>query len=345
MAEHLLPFSEVQAARYSPLDPRFIGVLAIRRTEIIRKATHVPPKVEAEYAVMPYGASTDQESWGLLAGTRLQPELALVHYDSLTTDAPQTTARWMSTDTIRTLAWEGAFLEPQATFIEAYEARQSRITSEENYVAVGSTDGLRQLLKDNNIFRPQWESDGTLHELMEDVSRGDSTLHQTERGLLQYVSPAMISVYYTDPESGKILELYEVSQTYYKEDGTIDRVKNRTLKNSLGEKRRVGISTPETPYQAAMRGLAEELQVTSPALLRATGSAVQPPRESYTYPGILTEFHPFYFAAVIDSSEYRPHYQENIRNPNGQVLRQTIHTWREAPSGSAKTKAGYATAA
>lgn len=88
-----------------------------------------------------------------------------------------------------------------------------------------------------------------------------------------------------------------------RQEFTDGRTRRRNL-DGLAEK----MKPDESPYDAAIRALAEELNIRNVAV-RLVGEAMDQ-RESPSYPGLLSQYHRFCFRADIPVTAYRTEYVE-----------------------------------
>jgi|GEM_PF-4109331 len=240
--------------------------------------------------------------------------------------------QWKPLFDIRTDAFYNRFPKAVAAHLEIVEERD-RLTKKR--LNVDSLSHLSGLLVAHEISVAHWKQGerSDIKSLMEHIDEGDITLHELDDGrIMAATSPAMINVYYIDYDDPfhPILELREARRTLYNERGKITEVsEGPKTRSSMGATRHIGLDPIETPYEAALRGLEEELGVTSFNLLRATGIILQPPRSHHTYKGLLTEYRPDYFVAELDKAAFKPVYEETKRDINGVPMWQSIFAWRQ----------------
>jgi hypothetical protein len=161
-----------------------------------------------------------------------------------------------------------------------------------------TADDLQTRLINAGIDIAMWGSGGakTVSHLLAEIIEGESEVSFDAQGRVERsVRVAWVDVLFFDNQ-GNALQLVEDRQEYH--DG---RVRKRQLESSLGEK----FKPSETPEEAAMRALSEELGVDSFKSLNAIGHE-QTTHTPDSYPGLKSSYDTYSFVAVLDESSYHP---------------------------------------
>jgi hypothetical protein len=160
---------------------------------------------------------------------------------------------------------------------------------------------LKKLLKRHGIPFHEWENGESkkLHDLLDEVTAGETTFRIIDDELIRCIAPAVIDVYY--PLSNTTLHhLREIKQIF-----TDGRVKNCNRDTSVSEK----MKSEETPEQGARRGLFEELGFKKSSVY----SLIQVKQDCVTtgttrsFPGLPTFRRRTYFVCVITRHLYKAH--------------------------------------
>jgi ADP-ribose pyrophosphatase YjhB (NUDIX family) len=155
----------------------------------------------------------------------------------------------------------------------------------------------------------------TVSHLLRELREGEATLHLTADGkILRHALGATLHVQATDPDSGRQLTLVEDHQRFH--DG---RVRRRKLPGSVGEK----MSPGETPEQAAVRALAEELDIHVPVELGPSTLETKT-TDSQSYPGLITRYDFYHFTVTLPSEAFRPDGYVEVQSD-----KQTVFVWRQ----------------
>jgi len=176
--------------------------------------------------------------------------------------------------------------------IEEQKLQESQ-KSELELVDVSTRLKLWNALSNAGIDWSDWGKLGTtkpLRTLWKEIKKGESVLFRKPDGrLLRVVKKAAIDVTYKSP-SGQSFRLFE---EFY-ENGNWRRreIKEKTLKRGVQEK----ILPGETPEEAAVRGLEEEIGINgltlseTEKLLQVHQGIIVEERKSRGYPGLLTKY-------------------------------------------------------
>jgi hypothetical protein len=172
----------------------------------------------------------------------------------------------------------------------------------ENFITIESLDHLRDTLGDYNVPIDTWgvNNTKTVFDLYEEIRHGEAGLFLGKSGVEKYLSSVKVDVYYTHPADGRLERLVEKVQ-HNKATGSW---RHRALHNSLSEKRR-GIFG-EGPAAAAIRALAEEIQVSDPFALNLNAHKIHGPKMEMHYGGLLTTTETHYYVAQLAMAEYNP---------------------------------------
>jgi len=242
--------------------------------------------------------------------------------------------QWKSLPDIRTDAFYNCFAKTHVSYLDAVEERD-KLTNAENRLNVDSLNHLSSLLLGYEVSTAQWKQGdrSDIEKLMQQIDEGDITLHVNKHTgrLMAATSPAILNVYHIDYDDTMrpIYELQETQRTFYDSNGRLASVaKGPRSRNSMGEARHIRPDVLETPYQAAVRGLDEELNVQSFSWLRSIATVVQPARSHDTYKGLPTEYRLDYFVAELGEKAYQPIYKEIKLDANDVRLRESVFTWQ-----------------
>ncbi len=136
----------------------------------------------------------------------------------------------------------------------------------------------------------------TLQHLFDEITSGESVLVPDEKhAIKRQVNVVGIDVFYETP-AGDRLKLEESKQVF---KNGMARV--RTLPCSVSEK----MNESEKPYDAAVRGLREELSLNGEFSLSYDGQSVES-AVSPSYPGLHSEYVTHRFTVLLSDEQYSP---------------------------------------
>jgi hypothetical protein len=161
-----------------------------------------------------------------------------------------------------------------------------------------SIDQLKIVLNPADIPYEAWGSSSTktLQHLFEEITSGESVLVPDDKHIIKrQVSVVGINVLYETP-AGDRLKLEESKQVF---KNGMARV--RTLPCSVSEK----MTDSEKPYDAAIRGLREELSLNGDFSLSYDGQSVESD-VSPSYPGLHSEYVTNKFTVLLSDEQYSP---------------------------------------
>lgn len=173
-----------------------------------------------------------------------------------------------------------------------------------------STEELNELLLHFQIKTDEWVK--SVSDLFNEVKQGDCRL-SIENGMLhRYVEGVAIKCFYTNSQ-GERFQLFEEKQIF--KNGQVRERRHLFVAEKL--------QFNETPEEGALRGLAEELQISGPEI-----HVISLPRENKcdtidcpTYKGIPSTYNTSVFYCEIPDSHYRNCYIEE------QEDKQTFFSW------------------
>jgi hypothetical protein len=171
-----------------------------------------------------------------------------------------------------------------------------------NPVNLNSLDDLKKLLDCYQINTDIWtESGSSVSSLYDEVKAGDCTLEIKDGKLHSRVNGAVIKCTYTDNE-GNRYQIFEEKQVFQ-----TGKIRNRGHR-FISEK----IRFCETPEEGALRGLAEELQISGPEirLIPQFDENKCDTIDSPYYKGIQATYNSYVFSCEIPHSHYRERYVE-----------------------------------
>lgn len=164
---------------------------------------------------------------------------------------------------------------------------------------IRSQDDLNQVLKDHNIDTGKWVK--SPQSLYKEIKAGECQLGVANGQLVRSVNVVAVRCFFENDE-GQKFQLQEEKQVFNN-----GNVRNRGFKH-IAEK----LQADEKPQEAALRGLAEELQVQGPDVsvvpLEEANSFVT--TESPTYSGILSSYNTYVFLSKIAPQHYQETYIE-----------------------------------
>ena len=179
-----------------------------------------------------------------------------------------------------------------------------------------ATDALQKQLVDAGIDTSSWGTGKakTLEHLQREIESGETILIIRETGkLLRRIVVVGADIYYQSPD-GKKYRLKEDRQVF--KDG---RERRRDLGQAVSEK----MKPDEDPKDAMIRGIQEELGISSEIALTETGTDVQQ-ATSPSYPGLESEYIRHKFQTTLTDEQF---------NPDGYVEEQsdksTYFIWEE----------------
>lgn len=161
----------------------------------------------------------------------------------------------------------------------------------------------KYLLKYPAINRSQWTK--TLDSLFEELREGECYLAEEKGKLYRKVDVVCVKCFYTK-EGGEKLRLFEEKQVFKREDRQDERVRKNF--HFVAEK----MKPDETPKQAAIRILAEALNISGPHVRVGAvfKDAKTQTRDSPFYCGIENVYRTYVFTHTISSQDYRERYKE-----------------------------------
>lgn len=181
-----------------------------------------------------------------------------------------------------------------------------------NFSAVDleSEDDLLNLLSHFQIIPENWIK--SVSALYNEIVNGECTLSIREGKLHCQVNGVVIKCYHTNNQ-GERFQLFEEKQVF--KNG---QIRERGHK-FVAEKLRSG----ESPEQGALRGLAEELQISGPKvhIIPLFEENKVDTRESPDYKGIQTTYNSYVFSCEISDLHYKNYYIED------QEDKQTFFSW------------------
>lgn len=155
---------------------------------------------------------------------------------------------------------------------------------------------LRNVLRDRGCPLDRWGTGAakTVSHLMRELISGESRLAvDDDTGqLVRRVSGAQLRLRHDG------LTLVEALQVFT--DGRAEPVRRRDMQASVGEKMQAG----EDPRAAAIRALAEELQITTPVTL-GDPQVLRKRSESFSYPGLISHFTTWTFDVDLPAEAFR----------------------------------------
>lgn len=154
----------------------------------------------------------------------------------------------------------------------------------------------------------------TLEHLAKEIADGETTLLVNENGeLRRVVVVGTALVQYNSPD-GKTYILREEKQVF--KDG---RERRRNMEQSVFEK----MKPDENPEEAMVRGVQEELGITTPVHLTEVGTDEQN-ISSPSYPGLISQYIKHHFKTTLNDDQYKPEgYIEE------QSDKSTFFVWKE----------------
>lgn len=175
---------------------------------------------------------------------------------------------------------------------------------------------LKKQLANAGIDTSSWGTgqSKTLTHLQKEIESGETILIVGDKGeLLRRVIIVCADIYYQSPD-GKKYRLKEERQVF--KDG---RQRQRNLGTSVSEK----IKLDENPKAAVIRGIQEELGISSGFALSETGKSASQVT-SLSYPGLKSEYIRHNFLVTLTDEQF---------NPEGYVEEQsdkiTYFVWEE----------------
>lgn len=136
----------------------------------------------------------------------------------------------------------------------------------------------------------------TLEALYNEIVNGEAILFDSGGGkLLRKVTITGVDLFYTT-QNGKLLKLKQEKQVF--KDG---RIKFRHSKLSVSEK----MKPNETPLEATLRGITEELGISGPFYLSRTSSSIET-LYSKSYPGLKSQYLCHHFKGYVPPEQYDP---------------------------------------
>lgn len=155
----------------------------------------------------------------------------------------------------------------------------------------------------------------TVNDLIEEVRLGESSLIENNNELLRLVRVVCPTIYARIDD--RIYVLIENRQEFIN-----GNVRHRNLGSSLGEK----IINNESPLDALLRGLREELQIERFDEILYSGESVDR-GDSQSYPGLLSEYRKYNYAVVLSPDDFCPEGYMEV-----QARKTTYFTWEKTQS-------------
>lgn len=177
-------------------------------------------------------------------------------------------------------------------------------------VFVDDEEGLRKLLWHFQIYTENWIK--SVSSLFKEIKNGECILGIVDGKLHSRVNGVVIKCFYTNDQQEKF-QLFEEKQVF--NNGQTRERGHRFVAEKL--------KFDESPEQGALRGLAEELQISGPEvyvipLLEENKSDTI---DSPDYRGIQTTYSSYVFSCEIPDSHYKNFYVED------QEDKQTFFSW------------------
>ncbi|MBA2369363.1 MAG: NUDIX hydrolase [Candidatus Protochlamydia sp.] len=184
------------------------------------------------------------------------------------------------------------------------------ISSNSIQLNINSLDGLKELLNNYKVCPTNWIK--SVNALYNEVTKGDCTLSIKNERLHSHVNGVVIKCFYTN-DQGEKYQLFEEKQVF-KNGQTRERGHK-----FIAEK----IQSNESPEQAALRGLAEELKIFGPkvSLTPLFEENKCDTVDSPDYKGIQTTYCTNVFLCEISPTHYKDFYVED------QEDKQTFFSW------------------
>jgi len=166
-------------------------------------------------------------------------------------------------------------------------------------VSVSSLEELIKLLDSHGIGQSEWIKPPKA--LFEEIQLGECFLEIKDGKLQRTVAVVTVECFYTN-DIGEKFQLVETKQVF--KSGTI---RERGFKY-IAEKMQAG----EEPIQAALRGLKEELDVSTSTLqVNSKGDSNQYLASSKTYIGLPSTYNKYHFEHNISKENYKENYVEH----------------------------------
>lgn len=163
-------------------------------------------------------------------------------------------------------------------------------------IKIESESDLKKLLDEHQIDLSKGTK--TIANLFKEIKEEECTLELRGKELIRCVN--VVSVRCFTELDGHRLQLIEKNQVYKKTGKVVER-----HLGYIGEKIKPG----EKPETAAIRGIAEELQITDGVKVKAQETKVTE-KKSQAYAGLNSVYSAHYFAFEINKDQYKETYQE-----------------------------------
>lgn len=163
---------------------------------------------------------------------------------------------------------------------------------------IETLENLQILLDIHGINSKEWGKGRTktVADLFGEIVSQETILEIQENGVIvRKLSVIGAKVFYIDQNNQRF---------YLKEDKQVfndDRIRKRDLSCSVSEKMKAN----ESPEQALIRGLQEELGVFGDLNFVDQGSTLET-ADSPSYPGLFTKYTRYSFDVVLNSDQYNP---------------------------------------
>jgi hypothetical protein len=197
-----------------------------------------------------------------------------------------------------------------ANEIKTYEIVQKEDDFEFKQVFIDDEEGLRKLLSHFHINSDTWIK--SISALLKEIKNGECILGIEDGKLHCRVNGVVVKCFYTNDQQERF-QLFEEKQVF--KNGQIRKRGHRFVAEKL--------KSNESPEQGALRGLAEELQISGPDVhvVPLFEENRCDTRESLDYIGIQTTYNSYVFSCEISDSHYKDCYVED------QEDKQTFFSW------------------
>jgi hypothetical protein len=155
----------------------------------------------------------------------------------------------------------------------------------------------------------------SVNQLLEEIESSEAEINAKEGKVIRTIQVVLIDIFFLEGE--RPLKLFQDRQEF--KDGRVER---RDYPSSVSEK----VRGFESPIQAALRGLREELGITTGVSLDLVPPDIEPSEPSIHFPGIETQRKLFKYEVILPKELFKPDGYVEVQKDKTNYF-----VWKEIP--------------